>query len=149
MNKELSLEAKVLQFQKRLEEINDIYLDNEYSYTDILNEYKNLFKKEVPDKVLLMDVNLMPNIKEGKQFDIDKFLQLAKEQKITLVSIKPSLEETVEVLCNALREDKNKELFYKCFDEEYKLQFNSKPIIHSKEIALEAAKNFLNLLISK
>lgn len=68
--------------------------------------------------------------------------------KSNLIDKNISVKQAVEILCNALREDKNKELFYKCFDEEYKLQFNSKPIIHSKEIALEAAKNFLNLLIS-
>lgn len=110
-------------------------------------EVGNRLMKEIKEKYeqpYLIDVNLIP-----KDFDINKFKELMRNMPLQVVQSKPSLEEAAEVLCNALREDKNKELFYKCFDEEYKLQFNSKPIIHSKEIALEAAKNFLNLLIKQ
>lgn len=76
-------------------------------YNDIVAPYKEIafqMAKEATGKFLLMDVNLLPNIKESEDFDIDKFLELAKEQKITLVSTKPSLGEAIEVLCNALKE---------------------------------------------
>lgn len=75
---------------------------------------------------------------------------------------KPSLEEAIEVLCNALREDTSEGSYYYSWQANIAMAFydavqedlvdgeegsiNDKKLV---EYSNEAAKNFLNLLISK
>lgn len=75
---------------------------------------------------------------------------------------KPSLKEAIEVLCNALREDKSEGSYYYSWQaniamsilDEYNRQskdmdYEEKRSLDMYKICNEGAKNFLNLLISK
>ena len=65
-------------------------------------EVGNRLMKEIKEKYeqpYLIDVNLIP-----KDFDINKFKELMRNIPLQVVQSKPSLEEAIEVLCNALKD---------------------------------------------
>lgn len=142
----------------------EFYNLTEVQYNDIVAPYKEIafqMAKEATGKFLLMDVNLLPD--KGSDFDIDKFLELAKEQKISLVNTNPpSIKEAIEVLCNALREDTTEGSYYyswmcnikmtmydavsNCTVNDFETGTDEKELLEACE---NGAKNFLNLLINK
>ena len=90
--------------------------------------------------------------------NVDEFIKTFKNQPIQLIYPKPSLQEAIETLCNALKEDKALFRAYKdniamAFQDEYNYYMDKYGRINSSEdiwtISNNAAKNFLNLLISK
>ena len=118
--------------------------------------------KEIGDRLMeeiyqqgntfVVDTKLIP-----ENMNVDEFIKTFKNQPIQLIYPKPSLQEAIETLCNALREDKDLFRAYKdniamSFKDEYDrvnknhLSTSDYEIHH---IANKAAENFLNLLISK
>lgn len=100
-------------------------------------------------------------VKPGSDFDIDKWLKLMEEQPIE-VKTKTSLEESLEVVFNTLREDKD---YYKSWSDNIAMSFkdiikmnmmNDKGVrgtwlddVDLNISANKAANNFLNQLIKK
>lgn len=56
------------------------------------------------EDVYMIDINDLP---KGFDFDIDKWVKIMKERPMEIFKSKPSLEESVEVLCKALSEDED------------------------------------------
>lgn len=116
-----------------------------------INQY--LVENDIPfiylydTKLYLVDANNLPkNLELGSEIDAYKFNKT-----------KPSLEEAMEVLCNALREDTTEGSLYHSWMCNIKMSmydamrdngnikdFNQEIILNMCE---EGAKNFLNLLI--
>ena len=112
--------------------------------------------KSQTGKVLMMDINMVP-----ENMDVKEFLKTWKQQQsIQLVQSKPNLQEAIEVLCNALRKD---EELYLGYQSNIAMSFvdavnrhttdegNSRLLTQEqlKHYANDAAENFLNLLIAK
>lgn len=98
----------------------------------------------------VVDTKLIP-----ENMNVEEFLKTFRNQPIQLFYPKPSLQEAVEVLCNTLREDKD---YFRSWRDNISMAFQDEIVDHPahfadeynfKEIADNAAKNFLNLLINK
>lgn len=121
-------------------------------------EIGNRLMKEIEDsgKTYIIDMKLIP-----ENMDIEEFIKTWKQQPIQIVQSKPSLQEAIEVLCNALREDTSEGSLYQdwcykaaiAFKAEWEKVENNTNIKNASDykaiISHQAAKNFLNLLISK
>lgn len=114
--------------------------------------------EEASGKFFLLDINLLPNIKD---LDTKQLLKIALEQGIQVVVPKASVKQASKVLFSALAEDKSEGSLYHAYqcniamafkDEFYRdmgeiMDGRMQDRIH--EIANNAAKNFLDLLIKE
>ena len=54
------------------------------------------------EDVIMVDMNVLP---KGSDFDIDAFMKLVKQNPTQIIQSKPSLKESIEVLCNELKDE--------------------------------------------
>lgn len=111
-------------------------------------------------KFLIMDESIINSLKDG-----DKKKMYETANKLGLIAIHPpklSLKEAIEVLCNALREDKSEGSYYhswmcnikmsifdnvkNCTVNDFETGTDEKELLGALE---EGAKNFLDLLIKE
>lgn len=130
----------------------------EQKFNSEIEEYKKIIYemlKSQTGKVILIDSNL---ITKGSDFDINKWEEIASKQGIQLiVNPEPSLKESIKVLQKHLSEDKSEGSYYhawQCnitmaFKEEFSRKVGKGLDLDSNvhEIANQAAKNFLDILI--
>jgi len=118
-------------------------------------EIGNRLMKEIEDsgKTYIIDMKLI-----SENMDIEEFIKTWKQQPIQIVQSKPSLQEAIEVLCNALREDKSEGSYYYSWQANIAMcmydSFDGSEIdlIGDKnllDICNKGAKTFLNLLIKQ
>lgn len=108
-------------------------------------------------KLLTIDMKQVP-----KDFNVHKFIKIAQKCDVYPIQKDITLEEAIEVLCNALKEDSSYYISWQAniamaFQDEFKNQekyhngFTRWLFLENglHTISNEAAKNFLNSLISK
>lgn len=115
---------------------------------------RNIYNSE---NIFVLDTKLIP-----EDINVEEFIKNWKQQPLQIVQSKPSLQEAVEVLCNALREDYSYYISWQAniamaFQDEFKNQEKNhngftrwlflENGLHT--ISNKAAENFLNLLINK
>lgn len=114
--------------------------------------------KSQTGKAILIDSNL---ITKGSDFDINKWEEIASKQGIQLiVNPEPTLKESIEVLQKHLSEDKSEGSYYHAWQCNIAMAFKdevnrlhpvtnrwNRDLVH--EIANQAAKNFLDILIKQ
>lgn len=90
--------------------------------------------------------------KEVSEEELEKYWSIVSdtdENKPEKFKKEYQLKEAVEVLCNALRQDKNKAILKECLNKEWELPYHKNLYIKYMEASYTAFNNFLNLLISK
>lgn len=143
----------------RAEEIGNKLMKNIEEEIGSWREVSQLMAKEAEGKFFLLDTKYLPDI---KNLDTKELMRIASQQGIQVVVPKMNIKEAIEVLCNALREDKSEGSLYHAYqcniamayldNERWYKDKTGKKTLNRKdkhEIANNAAKYFLNLLINK
>ena len=118
-------------------------------FIDLVNEGFSSIPLGCRNPYKLLTISTPP----GSDWDIDRILKTIKEQPMYVIQSKPSLEESMDVLCNELKDEDYyrswKDNIAMAFYDEFVRQRNdseeSSEDIHI--IANNAADNFLKLLI--
>jgi hypothetical protein len=100
-------------------------------------------------KILAVDMGAIKN-----EYNTDLFLKILKEQPIQIVESKPTIKESVDVLCNTLKEDED---YYRSWKDNIAMAFKDEcyrnqvdddlPLDLLHKIANTAADNFLQQLV--